>query len=401
MPQTHLHTIRPVLLSQLQQASQTIEAAVAWFTDDLIFDILLQRLRQGVTVKLVLHDDAINLNKSFDWPEFTRLGGRAYYFSDSRGGTMHHKFCLIDRQTLLIGSYNWTYNAANRNRENLIVLSPSDGIDTTPFLEELTELIRLSRPVIEPVFSKSNSVYQEIIPHPTIDLLRIHIRTLEIEIAVLEEETRNVESLISQYDHLIRVYLGDLIMAIAELKAQRAERLAAQSGRRSDTEQAKNFRAAYEKTSQSVYEARTHPQTTLPENEQTELRRLFRKAAAQTHPDRFANDLVRYAQANAFMARLNEAYARKNLHQLRQLVAHLDDGLAFDTATERIDDLTLLEKRLSRLMARKAELEAQLEAIRQQEGYQWMTAEGDKEERLQQMRKELVEIQKELLTIVP
>ncbi len=34
---------------------------------------------------------------------------------------MHHKFLVVDGQTLLTGSYNWTRGAARDNEENLIV----------------------------------------------------------------------------------------------------------------------------------------------------------------------------------------------------------------------------------------------------------------------------------------
>jgi hypothetical protein len=35
----------------------------------------------------------------------------------------HHKFCVIDREVIITGSYNWTYKASNRlQRENIIVI---------------------------------------------------------------------------------------------------------------------------------------------------------------------------------------------------------------------------------------------------------------------------------------
>jgi phosphatidylserine/phosphatidylglycerophosphate/cardiolipin synthase-like enzyme len=36
---------------------------------------------------------------------------------------MHHKFAVIDGETLLTGSYNWTLGAARDNVENLIVVN--------------------------------------------------------------------------------------------------------------------------------------------------------------------------------------------------------------------------------------------------------------------------------------
>ena len=38
-----------------------------------------------------------------------------------RNGIMHRKFCIIDNQTVLDGSYNWTNNAESKNDENVDV----------------------------------------------------------------------------------------------------------------------------------------------------------------------------------------------------------------------------------------------------------------------------------------
>ena len=40
----------------------------------------------------------------------------------TRGGVMHNKFCIIDNQVVLQGSYNWTKNAETRNDESVTVL---------------------------------------------------------------------------------------------------------------------------------------------------------------------------------------------------------------------------------------------------------------------------------------
>ena len=35
---------------------------------------------------------------------------------------MHDKFCVIDNQKVITGSYNWSDNAENRNDENAAVM---------------------------------------------------------------------------------------------------------------------------------------------------------------------------------------------------------------------------------------------------------------------------------------
>ena len=39
--------------------------------------------------------------------------------------TMHDKFAVIDSKIVLTGSYNWTTNGDERNRENLAIITDS------------------------------------------------------------------------------------------------------------------------------------------------------------------------------------------------------------------------------------------------------------------------------------
>ena len=43
---------------------------------------------------------------------------------------MHNKYCVIDNQMVLAGSYNWTTNAETRNDENVMLLKdPQSATD--------------------------------------------------------------------------------------------------------------------------------------------------------------------------------------------------------------------------------------------------------------------------------
>ena len=35
---------------------------------------------------------------------------------------MHNKFCVIDNQTVITGSYNWSSNAEFKNEENISII---------------------------------------------------------------------------------------------------------------------------------------------------------------------------------------------------------------------------------------------------------------------------------------
>ena len=111
--------IRQIILDQLNNAKFDIKVAVAWFTNFQLFEKLCQKRREGINVTIIVIDDFIN---NGDWglnfQEFINLGGNFYY--GNADNPMHHKFCIIDNQTLINGSYNWTYYAESRNIENII-----------------------------------------------------------------------------------------------------------------------------------------------------------------------------------------------------------------------------------------------------------------------------------------
>ena len=53
---------------------------------------------------------------------------------------MHHKFCIIDKKTLINGSYNWTYYAEYKNMENIVILN---DIETTyAFNSEFNNIVQ-------------------------------------------------------------------------------------------------------------------------------------------------------------------------------------------------------------------------------------------------------------------
>jgi len=112
--------IREKLLQELNEAKKSIFVAVAWFTNDDLFGLLCMKLKQGIKVELIIINDYIN-NWEFGLPfqTFVDLGGKLYL--SEYPNIMHHKFCLIDNETIFNGSYNWTYYAEMRNDENIML----------------------------------------------------------------------------------------------------------------------------------------------------------------------------------------------------------------------------------------------------------------------------------------
>lgn len=135
----YFDNIEEVVLSNIISARTTIYACMAWFTNFNIFKAIRRKLEEGITVVLITNNDLIN------------NGGYCLNFNEliEKGLSLHlaeypdfinHKFCIIDEQLLMTGSYNWTFFAENINRENMIVIKDAPDVIRT-YMEELSMLI--------------------------------------------------------------------------------------------------------------------------------------------------------------------------------------------------------------------------------------------------------------------
>lgn len=145
MVQAHFHNIRNSIIREIEKANKSLKVAVYWFTNHELFDMLYQKQLNGVQCDLIIHNDYIN-NRDTGLPfqKFIDAGGK-FYFSDE-DNPMHNKFCIIDNQVLVNGSYNWTYYAESKNRENVLIIKDEKDV-VKAFETEFLQLIELVKPL--------------------------------------------------------------------------------------------------------------------------------------------------------------------------------------------------------------------------------------------------------------
>jgi phosphatidylserine/phosphatidylglycerophosphate/cardiolipin synthase-like enzyme len=115
--EAHFQDIQNRILKALDDAEVSIIVLMAWFTNDALFQKLVEKHKQGLDVKLAIYDDGINKKHGVD---ITQLPHKKIK-RGQRGGLMHNKFCVVDNQVVITGSYNWSDNAEFRNDENVTV----------------------------------------------------------------------------------------------------------------------------------------------------------------------------------------------------------------------------------------------------------------------------------------
>lgn len=109
--------IQDTIVQGIRDAKFLIWTAVAWFSNEAIYRELLAKKEQGLNIRLIISDEESNnkllavLKRDFDVLVIPRHGWKEY-------NRMHDKFCIIDLDYVMHGSYNWT-PTANYNEETL------------------------------------------------------------------------------------------------------------------------------------------------------------------------------------------------------------------------------------------------------------------------------------------
>lgn len=110
---------RAALLARLRAAQRQIDFLAFSFTDEEVGRVLLEKARQGVTVRGVFE----SRNAASDSSMYTPLRQAGLDVRlDGNPRTMHHKVFVIDGGVTITGSYNFSASAARENDENLLII---------------------------------------------------------------------------------------------------------------------------------------------------------------------------------------------------------------------------------------------------------------------------------------
>ena len=146
MTLSYFEEIEKQIISKISSSQSSVFVAVAWFTNQLLFDSLTDAIKNNVAVKVLILDDILNRNEfGLDFGVLTKLGADVR-FARSDSGTMHNKFCIIDNM-VITGSYNWTYHA-NKNDENILITDEKSVVES--YREEFDRLFVTAIPIPQP-----------------------------------------------------------------------------------------------------------------------------------------------------------------------------------------------------------------------------------------------------------
>lgn len=123
------------IIFYLDEAKASIYIAMYLITSRLLSAAVSEAKKRGVDVKICL--DAEQAKEKYSKSNFLSKKGIPIKMVEG-AGIMHHKFCVIDDEIVITGSYNWTRSANNKNDENLLVIKSKKIADK--YKEEFKKL---------------------------------------------------------------------------------------------------------------------------------------------------------------------------------------------------------------------------------------------------------------------
>jgi len=104
----------------LSGAEESIYFLAYSFTSNDLGDIVREKDAAGLKVQGVMEEEQVNSNQGTEYDPFKQaeLDVRL----DGIDGQMHHKVFIIDEKIVVLGSYNFSQSAEQRNDENILIV---------------------------------------------------------------------------------------------------------------------------------------------------------------------------------------------------------------------------------------------------------------------------------------
>jgi hypothetical protein len=442
----HFSCISKVIIDHLSGAQFEIAAAVAWFTDRDIFEVLCKKARLGVKVSVVLIGDEINQGAGrLNFTKLQNLGGQVVFLAQGSATEpiMHHKFCVVDRNIVITGSYNWSQKARS-NDENITVVTDAGAFAQEYFGAFESLLDRAGCPIPQPAVIDTEAArrrlelvrnlvllgeQEELGPHVRklrsaaeslglgrivvaldsgefttalelindhlnratslvlagdVDIaqLRFQLSVLELRLESLSNEKADLDRCLINFNRRHNEALGGLTQRLLRARAELARLVASEQTKpkvrkqaEAEARQAEEDCAEYSRQHDEMQNEAPLP--SLSEDEERELKTVYRKACGLCHPDKFPEE--QKGDATDVFINLQAAYESNDLSKVREIYTALAANGLPATRSTTLREVDKLKAAIAELEHAINRMSAELAALRSSDAYRLLSSAGDNE----------------------
>jgi hypothetical protein len=415
--------VKDIIINKLSTAQNKVLVAVAWFTDTVLFNKLLELQEKGILIEVIITKHQFNTESRNNYQLIEEKGFFAELGSDDQ--LMHMKFCVIDYDTVISGSANWSNRAFTVNNEEITIVTGNTQ-RTNDFIEEFDRLKELSGKFkmneealdvskafkkfklirafvdlgeitkIQPYIHELKSIkeltsitnlllagkydiafkeitkfekeYTQLIDVSVIEKAQIlsQIKLISYQIEILEIKKTETEAETEQFNHRYIIELNPLISKILALKKKIYEKLK-KHGIDDDT-----FKKIEEEFNQKNKEYQEELKVEIPElndEETADIKKMHREAVKLCHPDSSSCIYEDKEKASKIFNELTNAVKTNNIEQVRFIWNALKQGNPISDINT-FDELEHLRVKLETLKSKYNYLFNKLSEIKLSQTYE-------------------------------
>jgi len=129
------------IVAAISEAKKNIRIQMYIFTSKRIGDAVAKAAKRGVNVELILDKSQEKMTYG-PWRVLRRDGVKVYFDADH--DTANNKVVILDKHTVITGSYNFTKAAEEKNAENILIIRNDTDL-VNAYLENFKEHLKHAR----------------------------------------------------------------------------------------------------------------------------------------------------------------------------------------------------------------------------------------------------------------
>ena len=234
-------------------------------------------------------------------------------------------------------------------------------------------------------YKEDTQIYQD--SKDTIEEIKEAIKELEELLKDIDENDEN-------YDEIIRTY-NDLKKELSNLEDDLINQEIELNKIKDDLEDDELFKN-YEEA-KTFYEEFHHEHENIKEKQSDrfelkdedikELKIMWKKACRLCHPDIVTDELKE--KANEIMQSLNDAYSRRDLNKVKQILLNLENGLVFEVSSDKIDNKEILKSKIEEFRQSIIDIQEEIENIKSDDTFNTISNLENWDEYFEELKNEL------------
>jgi len=101
-PVIEQETVSRKIIRELKRARYSIWLANVWFTDNKVYNVLIEKLQEGLNVEIVLKSNQWTMYENSNIQEFIDAGGEIYLLNETDNDIVSvEKYCIVDYSTVI------------------------------------------------------------------------------------------------------------------------------------------------------------------------------------------------------------------------------------------------------------------------------------------------------------